>query len=71
MIRSAKVLFCENEHGTGDITYPDLDELDPFDTKQLFIGKRTAAALRKEAKKVGWGRINGGDYCPECMESEP
>jgi hypothetical protein len=26
-------------------------------------------ALRKAAKAVGWGRVNGGDYCPGCMES--
>jgi hypothetical protein len=70
MIRSGKILFCENEHGTGDITFPDLDALDAFETKQLFIGKRTAGQLRKEAKQAGWGRINGGDYCLNCMESE-
>jgi hypothetical protein len=24
-------------------------------------------ALRRAAKKEGWGRVNGGDYCPEAM----
>lgn len=70
MIQSAKVLFCENEHGTGDITFPDLDELSSADLKEEFIYRKGSSQLRKLAKLAGWGRINGGDYCPGCMEPE-
>jgi len=69
MIRNCFMLFCENEHGTGDVVFPDVDSLDAFDTKQAFINTNTKRILRAEAKKAGWGRINGGDYCPACMES--
>jgi|ERR1700690_1483909 len=24
MIRTAKIIFCDNEHGTGDVTFPDI-----------------------------------------------
>jgi hypothetical protein len=70
VIQAAKIVFCENEHGAGDVTFPDLDELSAFDLKQHFIGKKGTGQLRKEAKAAGWGRINGGDYCPGCMEAE-
>lgn len=69
MINKAIFLFCDNEHGTGDVTFPDLDRLDAFETKQVLIKGASAKELRKEAKKEGWGRINGADYCPACMES--
>ena len=68
MIRTAKLIFCENEHGTGDITFPDMDD-STFDLRQHFILNKRIGALRREAKKAGWGRINGGDYCPSCMEA--
>lgn len=69
MIRSAKVIFCDNEHGTGDVTFPSLDR----STNELaaeYIAPQTTAQLRKSAKKAGWGRIAGVDYCPLCMENE-
>lgn len=69
MINNARIMFCDNEHGTGDVCFPDIDKMDSFDVKQVLIKGNTAKELRKEAKQAGWGRINGGDYCPACMES--
>lgn len=68
MIRKLNVLFCENEHGTGDVTFPDLNSSNAaqkfMDGEGMKVGD-----LRREAKKEGWGRVNGGDFCPGCMES--
>jgi hypothetical protein len=55
MIRTAKLIFCDNEHGMGDVTYPDL--FDP-----------TLKQLRKDAKQAGWSRHAGADYCQQCTE---
>lgn len=63
MIRTIKVLFCEEEHGAGDRTFPDLMDLD---SKMFIDGAPTAAQLRKLAKEHGWTRCNGGDYCNTC-----
>lgn len=70
MIRTAKVIFCENEHGTGDVTFPNLDMMSTVELQQEYIGQRTARQLRQEAKKAGWGRVDGGDYCPSCVVPE-
>ena len=65
MILLTKIVCCENEHGTGDVTFPEIAELTVSD-----FGERTLlTVLRKRAKEVGWGRVNGADYCPACMES--
>ena len=69
MIRAAKLIFCDNEHGTGDVTFPSLDR----DVQQLqgeYVAPQTVAQLRKAAKKEGLTRIDGSDYCPQCSESE-
>lgn len=68
MIQKCTVLFCDNEHGCGPVTFPDIADMDAYKIEQEFIGTRTARQLRKAAKQAGWGRINGGDYCPACME---
>ena len=68
MVRTLKVIFCEEQHGTGDITFPDMSTLN----EQQFVDNdvpMTVPQLRKKAKAAGWGRVNGGDYCPSCMES--
>jgi hypothetical protein len=68
VIRKAAIIFCDNEHGTGDVTFPSLDR----STAELaaeYIAPQTIPQLRKSAKMAGWGRVNGGDYCPSCMES--
>lgn len=64
MIRTAKVIFCDNEHGTGEVTYPDMSEI----TDQVFVAGIPIPALRKQAKAAGWTRHNGADYCPGCSE---
>lgn len=69
MIRRCALLFCDNDHGTGDVTFPDVDALDGHQLKEQFIQGNTVGSLRAAAKKSGWGRVNGGDYCPACMES--
>lgn len=68
MIQATTILFCDNEHGDGDRTFPDLKELDAYSLCQLFVnGKQRASQIRKDAKEAGWGRVSGGDYCPDCM----
>ena len=68
MILKLNILFCENEHGFGDVTFPDLAELSDRQTVQEFIRGNTVQSVRKEAKTKGWGRVGGADYCPACME---
>jgi hypothetical protein len=69
VIYKFNLLFCGQEHGTGDICFPDLTQLDAYAIQQIGIKGNTVRSLRNEAKKAGWGRINGEDYCPACMES--
>jgi len=70
MIRKCQILFCDNEHGIGDVSFPDIDGMQSYEVKQLFVnGNSTVRQLRKDAKQAGWGRVSGGDYCPACMES--
>lgn len=68
MIRKLNLIFCDNDHGSGDVTFPDLYKLDGFEIGQEAIKELPLAEVRREAKKQGWGRVNGGDYCPSCME---
>lgn len=70
MHRTAKVLFCDNEHGIGDVTFPDVDGLSSAELKQHFIRSVSLADLRKEAKEAGWTRAQGVDYCPGCSGSD-
>lgn len=69
MINKACILFCDNEHGTGDVCFPDIDNMDSYQVKQALIRGVNSRVLRAEAKAAGWGRVNGGDYCPACMET--
>lgn len=68
VLKSA-IIFCDNEHGTGDVCFPDLDDMDSFQVKEAIKRELPLTVLRKDAKAAGWGRVNGGDYCPACMES--
>lgn len=70
MHRKCGVIFCENEHGTGDVTFPDLETMGTHELMQRFINAPTERQTRLEAKAAGWRRVNGADYCPQCMESE-
>jgi hypothetical protein len=69
MHRKCGVIFCENEHGTGDVTFPDLKSMDPYELQQRFIESPTERVTRREARAAGWGRVNKADYCPQCMEN--
>jgi hypothetical protein len=69
MIRTAKLIFCDNEHGSGDMCYPDIYGETHHETLQHFIEPATAKILRKAAKQDGWSVLNGADYCPGCTES--
>ena len=68
MICRTSLIFCDNEHGTGDVCFPDVYGMSGYEVGQLFTEPKTGAELRKLAKAEGWGRINGGDYCPSCMD---
>jgi len=68
MTRQLRIIFCDNEHGS-DVTFPDLNQFLPQDLIQRSIRDASFADLRKEAKAAGWGRFQGADYCPYCMES--
>ena len=43
MIRTVKVLYCDEEHGTGEVTFPELEHLDP-------LRETSAVQLRREAE---------------------
>ena len=70
MIRSARIVFCDNEHGQGDMSFPDFHDVEAM--RQIFTEQNlsTVKQLRREASNHGWRRFNGVDYCPSCMESE-
>lgn len=69
MTRKAVVIFCDNEHGSGDVCFPDLTTLSGFEFQQRMIACEKATIVRREAKAAGWGYVGGVDYCPACMES--
>lgn len=69
MHRKCGIIFCENEHGTGDVTFPELRQMDYFELQQRFIEPPSEAQTRREARAAGWGRVNKADYCPQCMEN--
>lgn len=59
MIRRAMQLFCDNEHGFGDVVFPDAGPT--FDM--------TAVQLRRAARAAGWKRHQNVDYCDSCVAS--
>jgi hypothetical protein len=65
-IHRAPILVCMEEHGCGEITFPPLDDLEV----RYFTEPKTPAELRREAKKNGWSRHGGLDYCDICTESQ-
>ena len=70
MTISMKFIFCDNEHGTGDVCFPSVDG-DPHSVRQAIVDgqHQTLRGLRAEARKAGWSRSGGVDYCPHCTES--
>lgn len=69
MIRKLNIIFCENEHGNGERCFPDIYDAAQFDLAEAAVQDLSVAQVRREAKRHGWGRVNGGDFCPSCMES--
>jgi hypothetical protein len=69
VIRKTHIIFCDNEHGTGDVMFPDLTRLSGFEFAQEVIDGNDARSVRRAAKAKGWGHYRNGDYCPDCMES--
>jgi len=61
MIGKAVQLYCGNEHGFGDVTFPADGIFNPDYSR--------ASTIRAAAKKAGWGVVDGEDYCDICMES--
>lgn len=70
MIRKAVVIFCDNEHGSGDVCFPDLTSLSGFEFQQRMIACEKVGEVRREAKAAGWGLVDGVDYCPACFNNE-
>ena len=60
MVRKAVQLYCDNEHGVGDVIFPDEGIFD--------YANHTAEHIRREARKAGWRRVQGADYCPTCVD---
>lgn len=69
MHRKCGVIFCANEHGFGEITFPDLEQMSVYELQMRFVNPPTEAQTRREAKAAGWRRVNKEDYCPQCVES--
>lgn len=61
MIRTARVVFCDNEHGIGDVSFPETPRVE-------MEGNATAKSIWAEARKAGWKKIGGRHYCQSCVE---
>ncbi len=55
MFRKTGLLFCANEHGVGDVTFPSLHEMSEQEILALFISPPAEAETRRKAKADGWG----------------
>ncbi len=69
MIRFAKLLICDNEHGIGEVTFPDIYR-DPDVLAQQFIQSPTVGQMRKAAKEKGWSGACKNDFCDLCTFNE-
>jgi hypothetical protein len=49
MIRRAMVLYCDEEHGFGEVCFPADNNGDP-----VFEPDLTAAQIRRRAREAGW-----------------
>jgi hypothetical protein len=54
-------LYCDNEHGCGDVIFPDDGVFN--------MNNVSAPIVRRQAFAAGWGRHNRADYCPGCMDA--
>lgn len=67
MTRTVYYLFCDNEHGFGDVSFPEA--LRDVDIPE-FEKWNSIAKVRRAAKAAGWQRFRGVDYCPDCVACE-
>lgn len=70
MIRTIRVIFCDEEHGDGEHTYPNLNNTSDGNLLCTLIDKPTVAQLRRYAKAEGWTHTRQNDFCPGCSESD-
>lgn len=68
MILKLILIACENEHGNGEKIFPNIDAMDAHKICELAQSQLNVADVRRKARAVGWGRVNGGDFCPGCTE---
>lgn len=54
MIRKLNFIFCENEHGTGDVCFPDVKRLDGYDIQLAQHMRCRPNALRKNEEDPDW-----------------
>jgi hypothetical protein len=66
MILTVKVLFCDEDHGIGEQTFPHIDDLD----EGAFILPLSVKQLRRAAEAAGWRRRGGMDLCDRCVDAE-
>lgn len=66
-IRTTSVIFCDEEHGIGEVTFPPIDELAASD----FVLPRSAKMLRDDARAAGWTFTRRGAWCPQCSHTDP
>ena len=66
MVKTVKFLYCDNEHGFGDVMFPDVNASD----LDLKLVEGSARTLRKLARGEGWRFWHGRDYCPNCVSCE-
>jgi hypothetical protein len=70
VIRRAAVLFCDNEHGTGDVLFTGFSELPDLEEAAMYTAPISVVELRRRARKAGWSRSGNVDFCPICTECE-
>jgi hypothetical protein len=57
VIRTAKKIYCDNEHGVGDVFFPDSGD---------YVNGPSIREIRRKAKAAGWIRTRRNDFCPDC-----
>ena len=68
-IRRAMALYCDEEHGIGDVVFPAADSANAYSSDAKFDPDLTAVKLRRLARAEGWRRFQNVDYCPSCVQS--
>jgi hypothetical protein len=63
------ILICDEDHFLAQPVLPDFDTMTNDEIARLAVNPLNINDLRRAAKKAGWRRINGLDYCPGCAAS--